>query len=127
MGSIERRLERLEEERKDSATRLTQEALKAHSDEDLDALEESVEDGLKQGVGDFWDLYRVTKERGRRGLEVLFDAHEAVRRGEEPRASPASLGRYHLELVERIQAGDKEACKEWEQRDGYRIWKYYRK
>ena len=126
MGSLENRLERLEAARMGPAVGLTREALKALSDEDLDALEDAVEETLKAVVPDgeatFEDLYRVVKERGRRALDALLDAIEAVKRGEESHASPERSD--YVALIERASAGDEEARKEWERRDGYRIWKY---
>ncbi len=61
-------------------------------------------------------------ERSRRALDALLDAYGAVRRGEEPRTSPTDKD--YVNLHERIAAGDEEAWREYESRNGYRIWKY---
>ena len=123
---IRARLGRLEAGREDRAKRgLTAEALRLLSDEDLQALEEAAEAALERGEGDFWDLSAITQEKSRRGLEALFEAIEAVRRGEEPPEDPSDTGA--LDLVRRVNEGDEEAKREYERQDGYRIWKHYRK
>ena len=124
MGSLERGLRVLEDDRKQEGASLSREALKHLSDEDLDALEDALEAGQGDGTAAFEDLYRASEERSRRALEAYFEAYEAARRGEEPRSPPA--GRDYLDLIRRIEDGDEEARREWERRDGYRIWKYYK-
>jgi hypothetical protein len=124
VGSLERRLQALEAKRKGPGPALTEEELRGLSEENLDALEDSLEHGLEQGAGDFWDLYRVVSERSRRACMALFDVLES--RGEEPPSrDPPEDGAYAR--LERMAAGDEEARREWEKRNGYRIWKYYRK
>ena len=110
MGSLERRLGRLEAERRRGEAQLLEEALRYLSDEDLDVLEDALETGQEDGTATFEDLYSVVGERSRRALENLFDALEAVGEGKEPRASP----RVGQEYIDQKPRG----------RDGYRIWKY---
>jgi hypothetical protein len=100
--------------------------LRSLSEEDLDVLEDSLEHGLEQGTGNFSDLYRAVAERSKRAAIALIDTLEAARRGEEPpsRDSPVDGA---FARIERMAAGDEEARREWERRNGYRIWKYYRK
>ncbi len=126
MGSLESRLRALEAKTKVPAVALTKEALRSLSEEDLDTLEDSLEHGLEKGHGNFWDLYRAVAERSRRALVALIETHEAVRKGEDPptRDPPADSA---YALIERMAAGDEVARQEWEKRNGYRIWKYYRK
>jgi DNA-binding FadR family transcriptional regulator len=124
VGSLERRLGRLEAERQRGETEISREALTYLSDEDLDALEDALEAGQEDGTATFEGLYRVVTERGRRALKNLLECIEALREGREPRASPEQTGPDHVELVERISSGDEEAWREWERRDGYRIWRY---
>jgi hypothetical protein len=127
VGSLRRRLRTLEARRKGSpGPAITEEELRSLSEERLDALEDSLEQGLEQSAGNFWDLYRAVVERSRRALVALIETHEAVRRGEDPptRDPPADSS---YALIERMAAGDAEARQEWEKRNGYRIWKYYRK
>ena len=127
MGSLRRRLRTLEARSKGSpAPAITEEELRSLSEERLDALEDSLEHGLEQSAGNFWDLYRAVAERSRRALVALIETHEAVRRGEVPPSrDPPAAGAYAL--LERMAAGDEEARREWKRRDGYRIWKYHRK
>ena len=107
MGSLERRLGRLEAERRRGEAQLLGEALRYLSDEDLDALEDTLETGQEDGTATFEGLYRVVGERSRRALENLFDALEAVGEGREPPSNP--------------EAGE-EGTRSI--RNGYRIWKY---
>jgi hypothetical protein len=84
--SLRTRLERLEGTAggAGSFTRsISREALKALSDEELDALEDVLEarDAAKPGGTDE-DLYAAATERGRRALDAYTYALEAVRRGE---------------------------------------------
>ena len=110
MGSLERRLARLEAGRQRGAAELSREALAYLSDEDLDALEDALETGQEDGTATFEELYRVATERSRRALGTYLDALEAIERGEEPRVTHQAGG-------EKAEGG----------RNGYRIWKYYRK
>jgi hypothetical protein len=103
---LKRRLKRLEEVGKREETKLSREALRHLSDEDLDALEDALEAGQENGSATFGDLYSVVTEQGRRALENLLECIEALREGREPPSHP-------------------EAGKEARQgRNGYRIWKY---
>jgi hypothetical protein len=77
MGSLMRRLRRLDAERKrEEAERerqeaeLTREALRHLSDEDLYALEDVLETGQEDGSGTFEDLYRPSSEQSL--LEGVF-------------------------------------------------------
>lgn len=93
------------------------------------ALEETLEAALAGGEGSFEDLYAAATERGRRALDAYTLALEAVRSediGEDLLA--VSRGqRSHVSLLERMSAGDENARQEWERRNGYRIWQYYRR
>jgi hypothetical protein len=100
---IESRLSRLE-------AQLGREALSHLSDENLDALEDALEAGQEDGSATFEDLYRVSSEQSRRALESYFECLEAIREGREPNVP--------------TEAGEEEIR---ETRNGYRIWKYYRK
>lgn len=125
MGSIRRRLEALEEGRTPWPSCLSGEALGDLSDEGLDALEGATEAGVREGRTAFEDLHRVVGERSRRALAALLDVHPAVKGGEEPRSPPDA--RDYLDLIRRISAGDEDARRDWESRNGYRIWKYHKK
>jgi hypothetical protein len=100
---IESRLSRLE-------AQLGREALSHLSDENLDALEDALEAGQEDGSATFEDLYRVSSEQSRRALESYFECLEAITEGREPNVP--------------TEAGEEEMR---ETRNGYRIWKYYRK
>jgi hypothetical protein len=110
VGSLERRLRRLETERKREESALSREALTHLSDEDLYALEDVLEAGQEDGTATFEDLYRVTSEQSRRALESYFDCFEAIREGREPNV-PTEAGKESMA----------------QSRNGYRIWKYYGK
>ena len=110
MGSLENRLSRLEATQKQEKAQLGREALTRLSDEDLDALEDVLEAGQEDGSATFEDLYRVSSEQSRRALESYFECLEAIREGREPNVP--------------TEAGEEEIR---ETRNGYRIWKYYRK
>ncbi len=132
MGSIERRLRALEDDRNHEAVslsrELSREALRHLSDEDLDALEDVLEAGQGDGTATFEDLYRVVGERGRRSLEAYYEAFEAVRRGEEPPTrDPPAYDTHDPGREERLEAEAEEMRREWERRDGYRIWRHYGK
>jgi hypothetical protein len=110
VGSLERRLRRLEAERKREETELSREALTHLSDSDLYALADVLEAGQEDGSASFEDLYRVTSEQSRRALESYFDCFEAIREGREPNVP--------------TEAGEETMA---QSRNGYRIWKYYGK
>ena len=82
MGSLERRLARLEADRRRGNAELSREALRRLSDEDLDALEDALEAGQEDGSATFEELYRAATERSRRALGAYLDALEAIERGE---------------------------------------------
>jgi hypothetical protein len=107
---IESRLSRLEAGRKREEAQLGREALSHLSDENLDALEDALEAGQEDGSATFEDLYRVSSEQSRRALESYFECLEAITEGREPNVP--------------TEAGEEEIR---ETRNGYRIWKYYRK
>lgn len=132
MESIGRRLAKLEQVRDRDAGSLSREALRHLTDDDLQTLEEVLETEVEDGRGDFWDLYEVVGERGRRALDAYFEAYEAASRGEEPssasRSPPAPDGVEDvLDLMERAETGDEEARRKVAGRDGYRIWKHHKK
>jgi hypothetical protein len=106
MGSLERRLGRLEAGSQREEAGLSREALRHLSDEDLDALEDALEAGQENGSATFEDLYRVVTEQGRRALENYLECVEAWREGREPNVP--------------IEAGEEGR----ERRNGYRIWQY---
>ena len=110
MVSLENRLSRLEATQKQEKAQLGREALTRLSDEELDALEDALEAGQEDGSATFEDFHRVIKEQGRRALENLLECIEATREGREPSVP--------------TEAGEEEIR---ETRNGYRIWKYYRK
>ncbi len=112
MGSLERRLRRLETERKREESALSREALTHLSDSDLYALEDVLEAGQEDGTATFEDLYRVTSEQSRRALDAYLECIEAIREGREPNVSTEG------------ETGEEEMR---QSRNGYRIWKYYRK
>ena len=109
------RLEKLEGAASASSRAISREALKALSDEELDALEDALEAALASpgGGGSFEDFYLATTERSRRALDAYTLAVEAVRRGEDPPAVASEA---------RVPGGQARV-----RRDGYRIWQYYRK
>jgi hypothetical protein len=107
---LSRRLKRLEAGRKREQDQLGRETLSRLSDEDLGALEDDLEAGQEDGSATFEDRYRVSSEQGRRALESYFECLEAIREGREPNVP--------------TEAGEEEMR---ETRNGYRIWKYYRK
>ncbi len=124
MSGARRRLEALEARGAKQGT-VSTEALSRLSGEDLDALAETLWEGIESGACSFEDLFAATQEQSRRGLDEYFAALEAVRNGAE---LPDDLrGGRTLKPLERIYEGDEEAKAEYEKRDGYRIWKYYRK
>jgi hypothetical protein len=84
MGSLERRLSRLESERDRQEAELSREALKYLSDEDLDALEVVLEADQEDGAATFEDLYRVSSEQTRRAVDAYLECIEALNEGREP-------------------------------------------
>jgi hypothetical protein len=110
VGSMKRRLERLEEVRKQEEAELSREALGHLSDEDLYALEDALEAGQEDGTATFENLYSVSSERFRRAVDAFLECIEALREGREPPSS--------------TEVGEEEMR---QSRNGYRIWKYYRK
>jgi hypothetical protein len=110
VGGVRRRLEHLEEVRRRKEAELSREALTHLSDEDLYALEGVLEAGQEDGSASFEDLYRVSNEQSRRALERYFECIEAIREGREPNVP--------------TEAGEEGMA---QSRNGYRIWKYYRK
>ena len=128
MGSLGRRLERLEAARRVDASRLSAETLRRLSDEDLDALADTLEDGQGDGSATFEDLYRAVSERGRRAMDAYFETYEALSRGEEPPArDPPGEAADVLDRHRRMSEGDEAARREYEARNGYRVWKNYKK
>ena len=107
MRRLERRLERLEDARRQEEASLGREALEYLSDEDLYALEDTLEAGQEDGSATFEDLYRVSTEQSRRALESYFECLEAMRKGREPNV-PTEAGEEGIR----------------QDRNGYRIWKY---
>ena len=73
MGSVERRLEALEDARTRRAKQLAREALRYLSDEDLAAVEEFLVVGQENA-----------SERERRAVMNLNAVHEALREGRKP-------------------------------------------
>jgi hypothetical protein len=123
--SLRRRLDALEAKRTATSSRIVStEALQALADPELDAFEEAMEAAVQSGVESFESLYAVVGERSRRALEAYSWAIEAVRRGGKL-PTVAQGERCLVSLLERIESGDEEARREWESRDGYRIWKYH--
>jgi hypothetical protein len=104
------RLKRLEEVRKREEAELSREALTHLSDEDLYALEDVLEAGQEDGSATFEDLYRVSSEQSRRAVDAYLECIEALREGREPPSS-----------TEVGEEGMRQS------RNGYRIWKYYRR
>ena len=111
MGSLDRRLARLEDHKAKEGRRIVPEALRLLSDEDLDALEDALESDVAAGEGSFEDLYAAVSERSRRALDAYMEALTAVKEGRDlPSRGPPEV-----------------STDEDEHRDGYRIWKYYKK
>jgi hypothetical protein len=108
--TLRNRIKRLEAAQKQEQTQLGRQALEYLSDKDLAALEDVLEAGQEDGSATFEDLYRAVKEQQRRALDAYLECIEAPREGREPNVP--------------TEAGEEEIR---ETRDGYRIWKYYRK
>jgi hypothetical protein len=116
--SIHKRLKKLEDASRRSSRSVSAEALKALSDEDLDALEESLETALSSGEGSFEDFYAVITERGRRALHAHCEAIEAWRRGER-QAVPVDEEETRR-LLEELAQGTRAPG----YRNAYRVWSY---
>jgi hypothetical protein len=110
VGSLERRLARLEDARRQEEASLGRKALEHLSTQDLVALEDALEAGQENGTATFEDLHRVVKEQHRRALDAYLECIEALREGREPNVS--------------TEVGEEEMR---QSRNAYRIWKYYRK
>jgi hypothetical protein len=116
--SIYKRLKRLEYASRRSSRSVSMEALKALSDEDLGALEDTLETALASGEGSFEDFYAVVTERGRRALHAHCEAIEAWRSG-ETEATPVDeeeTRRLLEELAQGVRAPG--------YRNAYRLWSY---
>jgi len=116
--SIHKRLKRLEDASRRSSQTVSVEALKALSDRDLDALEDTLETALASGEGSFEDFYAVVKERGRRALHAHYEAIEAWRRG-EGEAVPVDKEETRRLLEELAQGARAPGY-----RNAYRVWSY---
>ena len=116
--SLHKRLKRLEDASRRSSRTVSAEALKALSDEDLDALEQTLETALARGEGSFEDFYAVITERGRRALDAYFEAIEAWRRGEKETVpvDEEEVSRRLEDLAQGTRAPG--------YRNAYRIWSY---
>ena len=116
--SIHKRLKRLEDASRRSSRPVSAEALKALSDEDLDALEDTLETALASGEGSFEDFYAVVTERGRRALHAHYEAIEAWRRGERETV-PMDEEEVSRRLEELAQGARTPGY-----RNAYRVWSY---
>jgi hypothetical protein len=116
--SIHKRLKRLEDASRRSSQSVSMETLKALSDEDLDALEDTLETALASGEGSFEDFYAVIKERSRRALHAHCEAIEAWRRGEKE-AAPVDEEETRR-LLEELAQGTRAPG----YRNAYRVWSY---
>jgi hypothetical protein len=116
--SIHKRLKRLEDASRRSSRTASAEALKALSDEDLDALEETLETALASGEAGFEDFYAVITERGRRARHAHYEAIEAWRSGERESApvDEEEVSRRLEELAQGVRAPG--------YRNAYRVWSY---
>jgi hypothetical protein len=119
--SIHKRLKRLEDASRRSSQSVSAEALKALSDEDLDALEQTLEAALASGEGGFEGFHAAVKERGRRALHAHYEAIEAWRSGER-QAVPVDEEGVSRRLEELAQGARAPGY-----RNAYRVWSYYRK
>jgi hypothetical protein len=116
--SIRRRLKRLEDASRRSSGTVNVEELKALSDEDLDALEETFETALARRQGSFEDFYAVVTERGRRALDAHCEAIEAWQRGER-QVVPVDE-----EEVSRLLEDLAQGARAPGYRNAYRLWSY---
>jgi hypothetical protein len=116
--SIHRRLKKLEDASRRSSRSVNVEDLKALSDEDLDALEETLETALASGEGSFEGFYAVVTERGRRALDAYVEAIEAWQSGERETApvDEEEVSRRLEELAQGTKAPG--------YRNAYRVWSY---
>jgi hypothetical protein len=116
--SIHRRLKRLEGASRRSSRIVSVEDLKALSDEDLGALEDTLETALASGEGSIENFYAVVKERGRRALHAHYEAIEAWRSGEKEAApvDEEETCRLLAELAQGTRAPG--------YRNAYRVWSY---
>ena len=117
--SIHKRLKRLEDASRRSSRIVSAEALKALSDEDLDALEVTLEIALASGEGSFEDFYAVVTESGRRALHAHYEAIEAWRR-DEWEATPVDEEEVSRCLEEQLAQGARAPG----YRNAYRLWSY---
>jgi hypothetical protein len=116
--SIHKRLKRLEDASRRSSRIVSAEALRTLSDDDLDALEETLETALASGEGSFEDFYAVVKERGRRALHAHYDAIEASRRVKR-NTVPVDEEEVSRRLEELAQGARAPGY-----RNAYRVWSY---
>jgi hypothetical protein len=116
--SLHNRLKKLEDASRRSSRTVSAKALKALSDEDLDALEETFETALASGEGSFEDFYAVVTERGRRALDAHYAAIEACRRGERQTVpiDEEETRRFLEDLAQGARAPG--------YRNAYRLWSY---
>jgi hypothetical protein len=84
MGSLKRRVESLEANRKGGQVRLSRQALTYLSDEDLDALEAVLVAREEDPGASDEDLYRRSGERGRRAVLAFNEILGDLREGREP-------------------------------------------
>jgi hypothetical protein len=106
MGSLEKRLGRLEAGSQSVEVGLSREALRHLTDDDLDTLEDVLEAHQESGRATIDDLYRVVTEQERRALENYLECVGAIREGREPNVP--------------IEAGEEGR----ERRNGFRTWQY---
>jgi len=107
VGGLRRRLERLEEVRKQEEAEVSREALTHLSDEDLYALADVLEAGQEDGSATFENLYRISSKQSCRAVDAYLECIEAIRGGMEPN-DPTDAGEEGIR----------------QSRNGYRIWKY---
>jgi hypothetical protein len=118
MRSLHKRLKSLEDASRRSSRSVSVEALKALSDEDLDALEQTLESALASGEGSFEDFFAVVKERGQRALHAHIEAIEAWQRGERETA-PVDEEEVSRRLEDLAQGARAPGY-----RNAYRVWSY---
>jgi hypothetical protein len=117
--SLHKRLKKLEDASRRASQSVSVEDLKALSDEDLDALEDTLETALASGEGSFENFYAVVKERGRRALHAHYEAIEAWRR-DEREATPVDEEEVSRCLEEQLAQGARAPG----YRNAYRVWSY---
>ena len=118
--SFHKRLKRLEDASRCSSQSVSVEELRALSDEDLAALEDTLETALASGQGSFENFYAVVTERGQRALHAHCEAIEAWRRGERE-ATPVDEEEVSRRLEELAQWARAPGY-----RNAYRVWSYRR-